>query len=189
MSDVIEELPESLEKNLADLLMPGEEILLKCKGAFKEGLVCTNRRVLILKSGFMTGSMFGSDAFQQPYRNISGVQVKFGARTGFIEVNAGGMQNTSKSYWAISNGSDPATAPNCVSLNSLRQRDNFQQAANFILSKVEEAHAGTAQRPQPPGGASDHDALLDSLERLGRLRETGVLTDVEFAEQKAQILG
>jgi hypothetical protein len=32
------------------------------------------------------------------------------------------------------------------------------------------------------------EVKLDELERLGRLRETGVLTDEEFAQQKASII-
>lgn len=47
--------------------------------------------------------------------------------------------------------------------------------------------------PPPPapaapasGGADD---MLEALERLGRLRDSGVLTDAEFATQKQRILG
>ena len=35
----------------------------------------------------------------------------------------------------------------------------------------------------------DPDDAIQRLERLGRLREQGVLTDEELADQKAQILG
>ena len=40
----------------------------------------------------------------------------------------------------------------------------------------------------PPVGAPAREVKLDELERLGRLRETGVLTDEEFEQQKASIL-
>ena len=40
----------------------------------------------------------------------------------------------------------------------------------------------------PPAGAPAREVHLDELERLGRLRETGVLTDEEFEKQKASIL-
>jgi hypothetical protein len=33
------------------------------------------------------------------------------------------------------------------------------------------------------------DALLEELEQLGELRDSGVLTDAEFADQKVRLLG
>jgi len=124
---LIEELPKKIEDALRGVLSPGETIHVKLKGAFKEGLICTDRRVIILKGGFMSGQMFGTDSFQQPYRNISGVQVKFNIMTGYVEVNAGGMQNSSKSYWSTDKNSDPSKAPNCVSLNSKAQAERFRR--------------------------------------------------------------
>lgn len=187
MSEMIEELPGVLEKNLAGLLMPNEEVLVKLKGAFKEGLVCTSSRVLIVKAGFMTGSTFGSEAFQQPYRNIAGVQVKYGMMSGYLEVSAGGMQNTAKSYWSSDKNSDPAKASNCISLNNKKMRDRFQQAATFILQQVEAAQSPSAQPAAPV--SNGHEAMLDTLAKLGLLRDQGILTEDEFAAKKAQILG
>ena len=40
----------------------------------------------------------------------------------------------------------------------------------------------------PPADAPAREVHLDELERLGRLRDTGVLTDEEFEKQKASIL-
>jgi hypothetical protein len=42
-----------------------------------------------------------------------------------------------------------------------------------------------AASKQPKGAGND---LLDQLERLGKLREQGVLTEEEFLEQKKRIL-
>jgi hypothetical protein len=42
--------------------------------------------------------------------------------------------------------------------------------------------------PPPPLGAPPREVQLDELERLGRLRDTGVLTDEEFEAQKASLL-
>lgn len=177
---LVNDLPGILETNLASLLMPGEQVLVKMKGAFKEALACTDFRVLILKAGFMTGQTFGRDAFQQPYGNISGVQVKSGIMSGYLEVSAGGMQNTAKSYWSSDKNSDPAKAPNCVSLTGKAMRDQFQQAATFILQKVSEVHAHASA----PAAADPSDALR----RLASLHEDGLLTDEEFAAKKAELL-
>jgi hypothetical protein len=73
---LIEPLPPRLETELDGLLAnTGETVCIKLKGAFKEALVCTDKRVIILKAGFVTGQTFGSKAFQIFYRNVTGVQV------------------------------------------------------------------------------------------------------------------
>lgn len=41
--------------------------------------------------------------------------------------------------------------------------------------------------PAPPP-QEDPDDLIAQLERLGELRDKGILTDAEFAEQKARLL-
>ena len=43
--------------------------------------------------------------------------------------------------------------------------------------------------PPPPPSSSGTDDMLEQLSRLGALRDQGVLTDAEFAAQKARILG
>jgi Short C-terminal domain len=45
---------------------------------------------------------------------------------------------------------------------------------------------GFAPAPAPPSGGGDH---IDELERLAKLRDSGALTDAEFEQQKAKILG
>ena len=46
-----------------------------------------------------------------------------------------------------------------------------------------------AAPPPPPQAAPPGDDMLAQLEKLGQLRDAGVLTEEEFAEQKARILG
>jgi hypothetical protein len=46
--------------------------------------------------------------------------------------------------------------------------------------------APAAPAPAPAGGGDD---MLDQLAKLGQLHDSGVLTDEEFAAQKARILG
>jgi Short C-terminal domain len=57
------------------------------------------------------------------------------------------------------------------------------------------AHQAPAA-PEPPPPASvpaapptDSGDLITALERLGKLRDAGVLTEEEFAAQKARLLG
>ena len=45
-----------------------------------------------------------------------------------------------------------------------------------------------APPPPPPPPADDGPDMLDQLQKLGELRASGVLTEAEFAAQKAKIL-
>lgn len=116
------------------MLEPSERVFVKLKGAFKEALICTDKRVLILKVGFMTGQTFGSNVFQCPYRNITGVQVKKHLISGYFELSAGGIQNRLTSYWQTGNGS-LEHRENCVSLSSSDSFSKFREASGFILSR------------------------------------------------------
>lgn len=73
--------------------------------------------------------------------------------------------------------------------------------ASAVHSKVQRrqherwaaAHEPAPVPAAPPTAAAappvDTDDMLNQLERLGKLRDAGVLTDEEFAAQKARILG
>ena len=41
----------------------------------------------------------------------------------------------------------------------------------------------------PPATPAADESLLDQLKQLGELKEQGILTDEEFREQKARLLG
>ena len=50
------------------------------------------------------------------------------------------------------------------------------------------APAPVAAAPPPPAAPSESDVIAQ-LKQLGELRDSGILTDEEFAAQKAKILG
>jgi hypothetical protein len=184
--DLIDGLPGGLDKKLRELLIAGESVEIQLKGAWKEALVCTDRRVLILKSGFMTGQTFGSNAFQVPYTNVATVEVKFHLMTGYFELSAGGMQNVGKSYWSTNKDSDPSKAPNCISLNSRAQAARFRSACTFIMEKV-----GASHQPQvsaPPPAANPTESASSVIERLWKLRTDGAISQEEFEIMKQEAL-
>jgi hypothetical protein len=45
------------------------------------------------------------------------------------------------------------------------------------------------QAPPPPAPAGGESSMIDQLKELGALKEQGILTEEEFAAQKAKILG
>ena len=70
---------------------------------------------------------------------------------------------------------------------SRRQGDRWateQDAAAY----QEQQQAYQQAPPPPPPAAPAGDDMLDQLKQLGELHDAGVLTDEEFAAQKAKIL-
>jgi hypothetical protein len=128
-SGLVDTIPEKLETLLSEMLEPNETVHIKLKGANREALVCTSKRVLILKAGAVTGHLLGSGAFQTPYRNVTGAQVKQGMLTGYFEISAGGVQNRPTTYGRA------VRQENCISLAGKEAFVRFRQASSFILSK------------------------------------------------------
>lgn len=68
-----------------------------------------------------------------------------------------------------------------------------ERASRLRLPEVRAPRMGRAAGPEAPPGAAtpagEADARLGRLERLGALHEKGVLTDEEFAAEKARVLG
>jgi len=178
-ANLIWNLPGRLSRIVQENLTPGEQVIVKLKGVFNEALVCTERRVMVIKSGFMTGNTFGSDIFQVPYANITGAQVNAHLLTGYFEVSAGGIRNQPKSYWQTDKNS-PEKSPNCVSLNR-GLFTPFRAASNLIIERVYRAHAPQNASDNPPTGT-----VL--LEHLAKLRDAGILSDAEFEAKKTEIL-
>ena len=176
---MIEPISEKLEQALATSIHQNERVFVKLRGVYKEALVCTDNRVIILKAGWMTGQLFGTDMFQCPYQNVAGAQVKFQLLTGYFELSAGGMQNAPKSFWSTNNSISPAKAPNCVTIAGRDRADKFRQACTFIMHMV----SGGASAGSQPSGDS-----INTLERLAKLRNAGVISAAEFESKKTQIL-
>lgn len=189
---LIEKLPGRIENELIKILAPGEVVHIKLKGAYKEGLICTDRRVIVVKGGLMTGQTFGTNTFQLPYKNISGVEVKYHLLSGYFEISAGGVQNVAKTFY--SNADNAAKSPNCVSLNSKQQRDNFQRACSFILERMASAEFQKSNVSTEKGENTEYEIsisnpdLLVTLEKLAQLRDAGVLTPDEFKLKKDELL-
>jgi hypothetical protein len=140
---MLESLLEKLERALRCALAPNEKVFVKLRGAYKEALVCTSMRIIILKAGWMTGQIFGTGMFQCPYANVAGAQVNFRLVAGYFEISTGGMQNlpksffyTPKSFWNTDRGASAAKAPNCVTISGPRRAEMFRDACTLIMERV-----------------------------------------------------
>lgn len=69
-----------------------------------------------------------------------------------------------------------------------RQREADQEARLQEL-EAQQASASAPPPAAPPPAAGLSADAMSQLQQLGQLHEQGVLTDAEFAAQKARILG
>ena len=70
---------------------------------------------------------------------------------------------------------------------SRRQGERWANEQDAAAYQQQQAYQQAAPPPPPPAAPAADD-MLDQLKQLGELHAAGVLTDDEFAAQKAKIL-
>jgi hypothetical protein len=71
-----------------------------------------------------------------------------------------------------------------------RQAEKFaERDAGIAAQRTEAYQQQVAPPPQPAPAAAPTTDLVSQLKSLAELRDQGILTDEEFAAQKAKILG
>jgi hypothetical protein len=132
---LVQKLPSRLAKEIGRIVPADEKILVQLCGSFQQALVCTDRRVILLKGGFMVGQMFGCNAFQLRHSAVMGIEVKFQMLTGFVEINSGGMQNVPRAFWSRNEAKSASRAPNCIAIYRW-QAAAFRDACTEILHRA-----------------------------------------------------
>jgi hypothetical protein len=72
-----------------------------------------------------------------------------------------------------------------------RQAEKYAGRDANIYAEREAAYEeqmAPVQQQAPAPASSGEDSVIDQLERLGQLHSSGVLTDEEFAAEKAKLL-
>jgi hypothetical protein len=150
-------------KMLPEILHEHEEILNLAQGRYEgnEGLITvTDRRVLFIDQG-----MFSSHREDFPYEKISSVQCSKGMLSGKVTIFASG---------------------NKAVIDNVMPRQQADSIADHIRGLITAAPASPA--PVSSGGDAASDPY-EKLRKLGDLRDAGVLTEEEFNEKKAALLG
>ena len=71
---------------------------------------------------------------------------------------------------------------------AVSNRVSRRQANRWGAQEAPQAEAPVYQSPAPAAPAAAAPDMLDQLQKLGDLKAAGVLTEAEFATQKARIL-
>jgi hypothetical protein len=75
---------------------------------------------------------------------------------------------------------------------SVSNRVSRRQGERWQAQEMQQAEAAgeqAAAAPAPPAPAAGQPSTIEQLKELAALKEQGILTDEEFATQKAKILG
>lgn len=180
--DLIQPLGGRGERLLAANLMDGEEVYAKLPGNGGQALVLTNKRLYIVKWGFMAGQTFGGKCIAYEYRNITALEIKKHLLTSLVQVLTPATRDNNRlSYWNTrskdqnnARESDSAVTFNASSVPA------FQEAVNLGRHIISQMHEGVHSARQ--------EDSLDKLEKLATLRQKGVITEVEFQTKKKQLL-
>lgn len=172
------------EKLLAENLSKDEEIRVKLQGSNGQAFVLTNRRLYIVKWGFMTNQTFGGKCIAYEYRNVTALEIRKKMSNRYIQVLTPASQdNIAATVWEKDkNGNNAMVSDSIVTYNDKRKDGVFQEAVNLGRQLISQAHTSGAF----PIGQDDS---LAQLEKLAELKQKGVITDEEFAAKKKQMLG
>jgi hypothetical protein len=165
------------ERKLAADAIGGSKIILCIKGVQGQGLVALSDRLVIVKSGFMSGSTFGGRASTFHYRDIGGLQLNKGLGTATLEVHTSSLGATkSGDYWMQRRNEDPFHLPNVIPLvrAELRRLRPYLDELNALIADAKRP-SQTVQQVAPPReaepGRHDRKDDLNLGERLGRIAE------------------
>ncbi|MDG6230695.1 PH domain-containing protein [Glaesserella parasuis] len=154
-------------KELPNILWEDEVVEGMITGTYNSkigALFATNKRLIFVDKGLL----FGLKVEDFPYDKITSIQYETGLMFGKITIFASGNKSELKD----------AT------------KDLVRIFAETVRARIENKgkSAPAAQPTQAVQGLSMEDKIAQ-LERLQKLKEAGILTDAELAEQKAKILG
>jgi PH (Pleckstrin Homology) domain-containing protein/putative oligomerization/nucleic acid binding protein len=150
-------------RKLTELLGEGEEVLNLARGQYdgKTGLLfVTDRRVVFTEQGMMRSRL---EDF--PYERISSVQTETGAVFGKVTIFASG---------------------NKAKIERVAPKERVPEIGDYVRTRLE-SKAATSE-PASAAAAPAGGDVMDQLERLGKLRDAGVISEDEFTSKKAELL-
>jgi Short C-terminal domain len=166
----------ALEQNLH----VDETIRVIIRGAHGQAMVATTSRVFVCKPGFMAGASFGAEVTSWSYRNLVGVQTHKGLMSGSVVLQGPGQSGKKTSYWG-GDKDDPTKAPNAIPV--VGDWDQVKAGVARLRQLIDDAHAPSTDTAASPSSTADE------LRKLAELRDEGILSEEEFAAQKARLLG
>jgi hypothetical protein len=148
-------------KELPQILAENENINHIVQGTYNNGngiLVSTNRRLIFIDKGFL----YGLKVEDFPHDKISSIQYETGLLLAKIKIHTSGN----------------------IALIDNVEKSSARQFSEFVRDYISQPK----QQEQIVVQTSSEPSILDQLEKLGKLKEMGILTDEEFSDQKKKLL-
>jgi len=174
--------PKVRESLLANLR--GDEVVrVVVAGSSGQVVAGTDSRVFILKPGFVAGASFGVETVSWSYRQITGIQLHQGMKTGALIIQAPGQPGVSTSYWKESD-SDPFKAPNAIPIAG--DWTAIRRAVTILQDLIDQAQTPASEQcASPPTSGT---SIASEIKQLAELRAAGALTEKEFTAAKARLI-
>ncbi len=171
-------MSKEIEEDVKKVLSEGEEVLFVANQSrvmpggsltTPDSIYITNRRVI-----WRNPRMFGlkKDYIDVDYRDISNIRMKKGLLSTEIFLKSRFLSDE-------------------ISLPAIDKQD-AEQANMMIRMGINRELLGqaiTRERISPTVKAAEEEDPMEQLERLGRLRASGVITEEEFQAKKKELLG
>jgi hypothetical protein len=176
-------LKDKGEKIFSENVSSNEKILVKLQGDSGQALVMTDKRLYIIKWGFMANQTFGSKSTAYEYKMINALEFKKKMSNRYIQILTAATQaNVAISIWdRDKDGGNAKASDSVVTYIGDKKKDiQFQAAVNLGRQLISQAHGATTP---------SQDDSLAKLEQLASLKERGIITEQDFQAKKRQLLG
>lgn len=177
-TDLISELPGKLGKAFRDNVDTStEQVVVSLCPSLGQGIVVTEKRVLIIKAGNVTGKgFFAGSAKSFYFPNISSIDLRVGLTGGHLQISAAGTTEHRDAKHM-----DMVQAENSITFWG-QYKDVMKQVASIIRERM----AGAKSQSGPIASPS---SLAAELAQLAKLLESGALTQGQFEAAKKRLLG
>ncbi|GEM_PF-1785292 len=174
-ADLVQRLPGNLGRGLRDNVHEDEIVDAAVRTSAGEAIVVTDRRVLIIRAGFITGAgIFGARARSISYSRIAAVDLRLGPVGGHLKIiTVGAPKPADLTSFKLN------TDENAVTFGA-RRKDDMKRVAAIVAGRVQAVRA--IRDPDAP------EDLATRLVELARARDAGALTEAEFAQIKSRLL-
>lgn len=146
---------------LPSILSPDEQINNIIQGMYNGGqgiLVSTNRRLIFIDKGLL----YGVKVEDFPLDKITSIQYETGLIFGKVKIHTSGN----------------------IALIDQVEKSASRKFAEFVRDKLSQPKETVVQVIQ----SSQQPDILEQIEKLAQLKQKGILSDEEFAEQKKKLL-
>jgi len=176
-NELIGKLGGKIKKSFEDNILKDEKVDAKLQPHRGEGIVVTDKRVMIIKAGMVSAAgFFGANCKSFYYNQITSVDLRLGIMGGHIQLTiAGGTDVKGKGILDVGQAENAATF-------TVDYKNKMKKVAEIIRERVQNSQSQGSAPQQTKGVAEEIKGLAD-------LKKEGIITEEEFNKKKKDLLG